>query len=168
MTISIPQSIYALLLIYASQGIYAETIYQWSDPWGQIQYSKTPVSGAMVSPLTALPVTQNVTEQQKQEAMLKKLQIMENASKQVRNNKSVAQLLMQQRLQQDNYCRKLRDMLADIRSINVQRYYYPGNRVYPDRYYYQGRSAVPYDNYPHVNYKFLEMDLYREMRKNCR
>ncbi len=94
--------------------------------------------------------------------------MIQNAGKQVRDNKTIAQLLMKQRLQKDNYCRKLRDMLADVRSVNLQKYYYPSGGLYPDRYPYQGNNYMPYYHYSQAKYKFLEMDLYREMRKNCR
>ncbi len=168
MTISIRCSIAILLLFSLLQSVYAETIYQWSDPWGHIQYSRTAVPGAMVSPLTQLPEPQTVTEQQKQDAMLRKMQAIKERSQRNIDEQTVAQLLTKQRQQKDQYCRKLRSMLADVKSVNSQKYYYPRGFYYSNRRYYQGRGYSGYDYYPLVQYDFLEMDLTGEIRKNCR
>ncbi|WP_198263288.1 DUF4124 domain-containing protein [sulfur-oxidizing endosymbiont of Gigantopelta aegis] len=62
MIITIRNFFYVLLLLCVSQTNFAETIYQWSDSWGHIQYSKTPVSGAMISPVTAAAAGHRTTE----------------------------------------------------------------------------------------------------------
>lgn len=168
MTISRRYIAFVVLLFCILPAAHADTIYQWSDPWGQIQYSKTPVPGSMISSLSKLPERQSVTEQQKQDAMLRKMQAIKDSSQRDLDEKSVAQLLAGQRQQKEQYCRKLRSMLADVKSVNSQKYYYPRGFYYSNRRYYQGRGYTNYDYYPLVQYDFLEMDLYGEIRKNCR
>lgn len=150
-------------------GVSADTIYQWSDPWGQVKYSKTQVQGSMVSELTELPESQISTEQQKQEAMLNKMQAIRNANKLYKQKKNTEKFLKQQKNIKEKHCRILRDMLTDIRLRNVRRYYpgnyyYPGQNFYPARNYYYGR----YGYYMDYNYDLLENDIYIEIREYCR
>ena len=159
----------ALPALFFSQSVFSDTIYQWTDPWGQIKYSKTQVSGSMVSELTELPKIQESTEQQKQEAMLNKLQKIENANTLYRQKKSEAKFLKQQDKNNENHCRKLRNLLADIRLRSTRIYY-------RDRYYFSGNyysRRGPYfrdrfNHYPDYSYDLLENDLYWEIRQNCR
>ncbi|MCK5666637.1 MAG: hypothetical protein KAI17_24275, partial [Thiotrichaceae bacterium] len=52
----------SLFCLVFSYEVSADTIYQWTDPWGQIKYSKTQVSGSMISELTEIPEMQTSTE----------------------------------------------------------------------------------------------------------
>lgn len=146
--------------------VLADTIYQWTDPWGQVKYSKTQVPGSMVSELTELPEIQVVTEQQKQEAMLLKKQEMNSNNALLRKKKYSQKLLKQQQKRNENHCRKLRNMLADVRLRNDRKfywnnYYFPGQPRYYGRYY-------PYGRYNNYRYDFLEQDLLWEIRQYCR
>ncbi|SEN64265.1 DUF4124 domain-containing protein [Nitrosomonas marina] len=128
----------------------AETIYQWSDPWGQIQYSTTPVPGAMVSDLTELPQSSPTTEQQKQDAMVRKLQKMQQL-KLLRNQNKMEKLLLDEKmLQTRNYCRQLRIQIADLQARNLWHYPLIGLYYFP--------------NY----YGHLHIDLSKEYRNYCR
>ena len=161
------------LLLAGSFTVFADTIYQWTDEWGQIKYSKTAVPGSMISDLTELPKTQEFTEQQKQQAMLNKMQKMNKASSLNKQQKAAEKFLRQQNKRSENHCRKLRNLLTDVRLRNTRRYYYqdnfylPGAPYYPGRPYYPGGPYYPgvYDYYP---YDFLEQDLNREIREYCR
>lgn len=157
------------LFLCCSQNVFAETIYQWTDPWGQVKYSKTPVSGSMISELTELPETQDSSEQQKQEAMLKKMQEIRNDNSYRIQKNSAEKFLKKQNKKIENHCRKLRNMLVDVklrsaRIYDLNKYYGPGS------YYDQRRTfpSIRYDNYMNYHYDFLEQDLYQEIREYCR
>lgn len=145
---------------------FADTIYQWTDQWGQVRYSKTQVPGSMVSELTALPEIQEFTEQQKQDAMLRKLQQMNFDNESLRKKKSSQKLLKQHKRISDEHCRKLRDMLADVRLGNTRKYYWD-SYYFPGSPYYQGRY-YPFGRYHNYRYDFLEQDLFWEIRQYCR
>ncbi|MDX2507188.1 MAG: hypothetical protein QNL62_22310 [Gammaproteobacteria bacterium] len=158
-----------LFSLCCSHWVVADTIYQWTDPWGQIKYSKTQVSGSMVSELTELPEIQEFTEQQKQQAMLQKMQAIKHADTLRREKESAEKFLRQQSKINESHCRKLRNMLTDVKLRNIRkytpyRYYLSGDR------YYRGRPFFPdrYDYYPDSSFDFLEQDLYLEIRKYCR
>ena len=157
------------VFLCCSYGVSADTIYQWTDPWGQVKYSKTQVQGSMLSELTELPESQVSTEQRKQEAMLNKIQEIKNANTRYQQKKTTEKLLKQQKLIKQKHCQILRNTLADIQLRNSRRYYpdnyfFPGQNFYPARNYSQGR----YGYYRDYNYDFLENDLYIEIQKNCR
>lgn len=157
------------IFLCCSDGVFADTIYQWTDPWGQLKYSKTQVQGSMVSELTELPKSQISTEQQKQEAMLNKMQEIKNANTLYQQKKITEKLLKQQKIIKEKHCQILRNTLADIQLKNARRYYpgnyyFPGQNFYPARNYYHGR----YGYYRDYNYDLLENDLYKEIRKYCR
>ncbi len=157
----------SLFCLVFSNEASADTIYQWTDPWGQIKYSKTQVSGSMVSELTELPKMQIFTDHQKQQAMLIKLKEIKHTNSIYLEKKSEKKFLMQQRKQNENHCRKLRSMLSDIRLRNTRRYYpgyFYGDPYYQGRAYFPGRYIYAYD----YQYDFLENDLYREIRGYCR
>ncbi|SET47599.1 protein of unknown function [Nitrosomonas marina] len=138
------------VLLFYSLTTSAETIYQWSDPWGQIQYSTTPVPGAMVSDLTELPRTSPTTEQQKQDAMVRKLQKMQQL-KSIRKQKKTEQLLIDEKmLQTKTYCRQLRMQITDLQVRNLWHYPLIGFHYLP---IYHGQ---------------LHSDLTIAYRKNCR
>lgn len=141
--------------------VYAETIYQWTDPWGQIQYSKTPVSGSSVSELTELPEARKVTEQQKQDAMLKKIQEMKNSNKLLKQKNSEQKYLRQQAIKNDNHCRKLRNLLTDVKLRKTRLYNLPAASYYQRHYYFP-------DQYDYSLYDNLENDLHWEIQKYCR
>ena len=133
---------------------FSDTIYQWTDQWGQVRYSKTQVPGSMVSELKELPRIEEFTEQQKQQAMLRKMQQMKNENTLLKNQKITEKLLQQQNKQNEQYCRQLRDMLANVRLRKNRRYYW--------NYYYLPGG---YDRY---RYDFLEQDLFWQIREYCR
>ncbi|MCB1949472.1 MAG: hypothetical protein H6940_01105 [Burkholderiales bacterium] len=139
-----------LLLLNCSFPAFTETIYQWSDPWGQIQYSKTPVAGAMISDLTQLPEQTATTEQQKQEAMVRKLQEMKQRNS-LRSQNAATQLKSnEQSLQTKNYCRQLRILLADLQARSL---------------WQQSLFNIPLlPGY----YGPIHSELSRELRQNCR
>ncbi|SER86241.1 hypothetical protein SAMN05421690_11162 [Nitrosomonas sp. Nm51] len=139
-----------LILLNFSFLTIAETIYQWSDPWGQIQYSKTPVPGAMVSDLTELPKLTATTEQQKQDAMVRKLQEMKQKKLLQNQNTATQQMLSEQALQTKNYCRQLRLLIADIQTRNLWQYPILGFSLLPG------------------NYGPMHFGLSKELRHNCR
>lgn len=157
------------LFLGFSHGVFADTIYQWTDQWGQIKYSKMQVPGSMVSELTELPELQVVTEQQKQEAMLNKIQEMKNTNTRYKQKKTTEKFLKQQKIIKDKHCRVLRNMLADVKLRNSKRYY-PGHYYFSEQYFYSGRNYFPnrYGYYPGYSYDFLENDIYREIREYCR
>ena len=150
------------------QGVFADTIYQWTDPWGQVKYSKIQVQGSMVSELTELPKSQISTEQQKQDAILNKMQEIKNANTLYQQKKHTDKLLMQKRIIKEKHCQALRNALADVRLRNARRYY-PGNYYFPGQNFYPSRSYYGrYEYYRDYNYDFLENDLYKEIREYCR
>lgn len=128
----------------------AETIYQWSDPWGQVQYSKTPVPGAMVSDLTELPAPQETTEQQKQEAMVRKLQKMRQDNIRFSLAEAERQAMNTKELNDNAHCEQLRNLMFDVQLANIRQYSLPGFYLFPG---YFGH---------------LQMDLSREIREKCR
>ena len=131
-------------------GTAADTIYQWSDPWGQIQYSKTPVPGAMVSDLTELPETQETTEQQKQDAMVRKLQEMKQRNLNRIKQAEIQEQLKSNALDEKNHCKQLRILMADMQSYYLWQYPLFGAPIFPG-YYGQ-----------------LHHDLSREIQNKCR
>ena len=131
--------------------VLAETIYQWSDEWGQLQYSKTPVPGAMVSELTVLPDVQELTEEQKQAAMFRKLQEMRQSNLLREKDSFVENNIKLQQLSMKNYCTQLNNMLMDVQIRNAN------NLFYIDQFSFLG----------HYN-RFLENDFRKEIRQNCR
>jgi hypothetical protein len=145
-----------------SQLSFSDTIYQWTDPWGQIKYSKTQVQGSMVSDLTELPESQESTEQQKQDAMVRKMQKIQEANEAYQQKKSAEQLLQQQKISKQRHCQALRNRLKDVQANNsglyVQGNYYRRHNLYPERKYYPGRYG----------YNFLVNDLYQEIKEYCR
>ncbi len=149
--IKIANILIVFLILSFVTSAYADTIYQWSDEWGQLQYSKTPVPGSMVSELTELPVVEELTEEQKQAAMFRKMQEMQQSNllrkKQllVENNQKLQQLNMK------NYCTQLNNMLMDVQLRNAN------NLFYIDQFYFLG----------HYNH-FLENGFRKEIRNNCR
>lgn len=156
------------IFLFCSQTVFSDTIYQWTDPWGQVQYSKTQVQGSMVSELTELPKSQVSTEQRKQEAMLNKMQEIKNANALYQQKKYAEKLLKKQKMIKEKHCQVLRNTLADIQLKNARRYYpdnyyFPGKNLYPMRSYYHGR----YEYYRDYRYDFIENDLYKEIRKYC-
>lgn len=177
-TIVLLQSLflYSLLSLCCSLPVFADTIYQWTDPWGQVQYSKTPVSGAMISELTELPKKQGSSEQQKQQAMLKKMQEMHRSQALYKQKKSTEKYIRQQNKKNENHCRSLRNLLTDVLLRNTRKYYYrdnyyfPGAPYYPGDLYYSGGSYYPgrYDYTLDYPYDFLKNDLSREIREYCR
>ncbi len=160
--------VFLLMLILFCIELQAETIYQWSDPWGQIQYSKTPVSGASVSDLTELPPQKKLTARQKQEAMLQKMRQINQENSFRKNKQAYKKQIQFQKRQSDEHCRQLRSLLTDIQVRNNRQYYwepyyYPGSLYYWDRY-------TP-ERYPEPYYyqdQFMEQDLQREIRNYCR
>lgn len=130
--------------------VYAETIYQWSDPWGQVQYSKTPVPGAMISDLTELPAPRETTEQQKQEAMVRKLQKMRQDNIRFSHAEVERQTLNTKELNDNAYCEQLRNLMFEVQLANLRQYSLPGFYLVPG------------------NFGHLQMDLSREIRQKCR
>lgn len=144
------------LFLFSSSCVFADVIYQWTDPWGQIQYSKTPVRGAMISELTELPKSQVMTEQAKLEAMLNKMQKIKNENAFEQKNMDIEKRLNQQKILKNKHCRMLREQLSDIRVRNSRVNYL--NNYYPQRYGY----------YSDYSYRTLENDLYANIRQYCR
>ena len=140
-----------LLMFCTLPNVLAETIYQWRDEWGQLQYSKTPVPGSMVSELTELPVVQELNEQQKQAAMFRKLQEMRQSNLLRKKNVTIEKNARLQQLNMKNYCTQLNNMLMDVQLRNAN------NLFYIDQFSILG----------HYNH-FLENDFRKEIRKNCR
>lgn len=128
----------------------ADTIYQWSDPWGQIQYSKTPVPGAMISDLTELPAPQETTEQQKQEAMLRKFQSMRQDNLRFSQAEAERQALRMQELGARAQCEQLRDLMFEVQASDFRRYSIYGFYLLPGYYGH------------------LQTDISREIRQKCR
>jgi ATP phosphoribosyltransferase regulatory subunit HisZ len=123
----------------------------------------------MVSELTELPHIEESSEQQKQEAMLRKMQKMKNANVIRRQKKSAEKFLKQQSKRNENHCRNLRNILADVRLRNIRKYdldtyYFPAVHYYSGRAYNSGGYGY-YTRYP---YDFLEKDLDWEIREYCR
>ncbi len=155
--------LFILLVLYCSSAT-ADTIYQWSDPWGQVQYSKTPVPGAMVSDLTELPETQETTEQQKQEAMLNKIQEMRGADLRRNQKNMLEKRLKQQNRKDEVYCNRLRNNLADVRLSITRSHSLLTHHYFPGVFFLPGGHGF----LPNLHYDILERNLYREIRNNCR
>ncbi len=151
------------IFLYCSVGVFAATIYQWTDPWGQVKYSKTQVQGSMVSELTELPKSQISTEQQKQDAMLNKMQEIKKAKALYQQKKTIKKLIKQQKMIKEKNCQKLRNTLVDIQLKNTRKNY-PGKYYYSDQNFYHGM----YGYFRDYNYDLLENNLYKEMREYCR
>lgn len=139
------------LMLCSLPNTMAESIYQWSDEWGQLQYSKTPVSGSMVSELTELPVVEALNEQQKQAAMFRKIQEMRQSDFLRKKKVTVDNKTKQQQLNMRNYCSQLNNMLMDVQIRNAN------NLFYIDQFSFLGHYNV-----------FLENDFRKEIRKYCR
>ncbi len=162
-----------LYLLSYSSIVSADIIYQWTDPWGKIQYSKTQVPGSSISDLTVLPRQQKVTAQQKQQAMLQKMATI-NKNNAWRNQQQNYEKQMQLHKRQSvQHCRKLRTLLADIRASNTRQYFWSRN-YYPGGAYYYGDIRNS-DRYParyldpyYYQDQFMEQDLQREIRTFCR
>ncbi len=158
-----------LYLLSYSPVVSADIIYQWTDPWGQIQYSKTPEPGSSISDLTVLPQQQKVTAQQKQKAMLQKMATINKKSVWRNQQQDYEQQMQLHNRQSVQHCRKLRNFLADVRVRNSRqyfwsRYYHPGRPYYGDI-----RSPDLYpDHYYYYQDQYLEQDLQREIRRFCR
>lgn len=144
--------LFCLFIVFYSPGISADIIYQWHDEWGQLQYSKEPVPGAMISDLTELPEVQETTELQKQEAMFRKMQEMRQSVFLRKKNKSIENDVKRQQLNSRNYCAKLRNMLMDLQLSNARRLALFSHHLFV----------------PNNNLGFLENDISREIRTNCR
>lgn len=128
----------------------ADTIYEWTDSWGQKQYSKQSVPGSMISELTELPKVQELTEQQKQAAMFMKLQEMRQSDRLREKKKAGEKNLKQQKTAAENYCTQLRTLLINVQHTNAM------NFSLLNPYYI-----------PNGLYGFIENDLSRELHKNC-
>ena len=154
---SIGQIFCLLLCSVGLNNVFAEAIYQWTDPWGHIQYSKTQVPGSMLSDLTELPKQQKVTEQQKQQAMLNKMHKINKSNSLLQQENAKDKYILQQIRNKDDQCRKLRTLLSDVQMRNT--------RITVDYRYYPG-----YPNYRRYNYadRALERDLYWQLREHCR
>jgi len=144
--------LFCLFLVFYSPGVSADTIYQWHDEWGQLQYSKEPVPGAMISDLTELPEVQETTELQKQEAMFRKMQEMRQSVFLRKKNRLIENDMKRQQLNTRNYCTQLRNILMDLQLSNARRLASFGHHFVV----------------PNSNFSFLENDISREIRKNCR
>ncbi len=144
------KKIVSIVIFFSFSSAYAETIYQWSDPWGQIQYSKTPVPGAMISDLTELPEPQETTEQQKQEAMLRKLQSMRHDNLRYSQTEAGRQSLKMQELEARAHCEQLRDLMFEVQIAHFRQ-----SSIY-------GFYLLP------GYYGHLQMDISREIRQKCR
>lgn len=140
-----------LLMLCSLPNTMAETIYQWSDEWGQLQYSKTPVPGSMVSELTELPVVEPLNEQQKQAAMFRKIQEMRQNDFLQKKKVASDNQSKQQQLNVRNYCSQLNNMLMDVQFRNAN------NLSYFDQFSFLGHYNV-----------FLENNYRKEIRKYCR
>lgn len=156
------------LLLLFSALLYADTIYQWTDPWGNIQYSKTAVPGSSVSDLKELPPKRKVTESQKQNAMLRKIWEIDQINTLRKNKHAYKKQLQFQKRKSDELCRKLRNYLADVRERNTrqyywQRFYYPDTGLYYKRY----TSEYYIDPYYYQD-QFMEQDMERDIRSYCR
>ncbi len=148
-----------LFLVITSINSAAETIYEWTDPWGHVQYSQTPVPGSRVSEVTELPKTRETSEQQKKQAMSRKIKQMNtinlhNREKAIRNR----QLRKHVKVNED-YCNKLRTLLVDVR-IRM-------NRTHSDLLFYEFYLPGSF-MLNRAHYQTQENNLYREIRKNCR
>lgn len=139
-----------LLLFYDA---HAETIYQWRDPWGQMQYSKTPVPGAMISDLTELPEPQETTEQQKQDAMVRKLQEMQQDRHRAAQMQAARESSEIGALVERDRCMQLRNLMVEVQSARLRQY--------------QQFPFTPFLYTPHY-YGHLQLDISREIRNNCR
>ena len=139
------------LMLCSLPNTMAETIYQWSDEWGQLQYSKTPVPGSMVSELTELPVVEPLNEQQKQAAMFRKIQEMRQNDFLQKKKVASDNQSKQQQLNIRNYCSQLNNMLMDVQFRNAN------NLSYFDQFSFLGHYNV-----------FLENNYRKEIRKYCR
>ena len=140
----------SLYLFYCVSSSYADTIYQWSDPWGQIQYSKIPVTGAIISELTELPETSDTTEQQKREAMVRKLQELKHNNLQRYQKAIKHETLNAQVLATKNHCKHLRNIMTDLQLYNLWQYPAFGAPFLPGYYGY------------------LQYDLSKEINSKCR
>lgn len=140
----------SILLFSFSPHIYADTIYQWSDPWGQIQYSKTPVPGAMISDLTELPEVQETTEKQKRDAMIRKLNEMRQANMQRSQQETMQNIIKLQTAKEKQHCIQLRNLMSDIQFAQLRQFSIFGSPLLP--------------NY----YGHLQYDLSRKIQTKCR
>lgn len=155
------------IFLCCSQELFSDTIYQWTDPWGQVKYSRTQVQGSMISELTKIPESQVSTEQQKQESMLKKIQEMKNANRVYHQKTHTEKLLKEQRILKEKNCQILRRTLTDIQIKNSRRYEL--ERYNASRRHHSLNRAYSYGRYyGNSDYDFLENDLNKEIRKYCR
>lgn len=137
----------------------AELIYEWTNPWGQVQYSKTPIPGSRVSEVTTLPKAQKTSEEIKKQAMSLKIQQMNAINLRNKENAKKKNILMKQNIANKNYCSRLRTLLVDVR-LKINRVhsgllshqaYLPGNFLLNSAYY-----------------QTQEEDILLELRKSCR
>lgn len=128
----------------------ADTLYEWTDSWGQKQYSKQPVPGSMISELTELPEVRELTEQQKQAAMFMKLQEMRQSDRLREKKKEREKSLKQQKTAAEIYCMQLRNLLVNVQHTNAMNF----------------SLLNPY-LIPGSLYGFIENDLSRELHRNC-
>jgi len=142
--------VFLFVFVFQSSNVSAEIIYQWTDPWGQKQYSKTPVPGAMVSDLTELPVQQATTEQQKQEAMLKKLQQINQDNIRFAQIEAARQVSKIQAQETHNQCQQLQNLAAEVQTASLR--------------YFSMTGFIFIPNY----FDHLQSDIAREMRQKCR
>ncbi len=148
-----------LFLVITSINSAAETIYEWTDPWGNVQYSQTPVPGSRVSEVTELPKKKETSEQQKKQAMSRKIKQMKTISLRNREKTSRNSLLRENAKINENYCNKLRTLLVDVR-IRM-------NRTHSDLLFYEFYLPGSF-MLNSAHYQTQENNLYREIRKNCR
>lgn len=133
----------------------AETIYEWTDPWGHVQYSQTPVPGSRISEVTTLPKVKKTTEQQKQQAMSHKLKQINATSLRRKEEKNRVRLLEAN----ENYCSKLRSLLVDVR-LKIDRTH---SELLFYELYLPGSFLLN-----NAHYQTQENDIYREIQKSCR
>ncbi|HNP26809.1 MAG TPA: hypothetical protein PKM20_08715, partial [Nitrosomonas sp.] len=118
--------------------------------WGQIQYSKTPIPGAMISDLTELPEVLETTELQKQEAMVRKLQELKQNNLQRIQQQAAQERLKAQALETKHHCNHLRSLMTDIQLHNLWQYSVFGAPLLPGYYGH------------------LQYDLSKEIHSRCR
>lgn len=104
----------------------------------------------MISDLTELPAPRETTEQQKQEAMVRKLQKMRQDNIRFSHAEVQRQTLNTKELNDNAYCEQLRNLMFEVQLANLRQYSLPGFYLVPG------------------NFGHLQMDLSREIRQKCR
>ena len=143
--------IFLMIILVHPLVVCADVIYQWTDPWGQRQYSKTPVPGAMISDLKELPEVKETTEQQKQEAMFSKLQQMRQMDMVLKQENLDKKNAQQNQRYLQKYCTQLQNTLMDVQLNHARNFSLLGHNFLSNNYYL-----------------FIETDISREIRRNCR